>query len=1289
MYLSDSTLHSAIDGISRTLGIYVEVEGAEYAPASIIRLEWENECIDGSNFTIGGTLSNRIELEIYHDESILVGDQIKPSVEIEVEGEMIRIPLGIFYVDSVSVNKEITTLTAYDAMISLDKEYIPSANHTSLRALASDVCQQAGILMKGDIEDIPIARSLEGYSYRETLGFIASFHAGNMVVDRDGQFKIKTYEVVDRTIPNHAYFSFDQKDTYRVSAVMCNFGSIGIGRGDDTAQCVTFENPYVTEEHIDRIYLKLKDLTFVAGTLKYRGDMNLDAGDLFTLTDANGQDHLLLCGQNQLTFTGGLTGTLNSIGEGQGANQYVEYKFKNKKSITQLTVEMGKIQAEVSGVEKKLENDYSTTEETKSLVTQTATEISSTVSKKEIQNVQVGGTNLLTGTKTLTGASLSGQIVDDKHKGCNIIHEDNNNGSGYKDVIAYSGLTLEPSTEYTLSFWAQGRQFITSYLYPDAVEFGYHHNFENRTTNMADGSINTDLEERTWKRYAITWKTRSDVSGTKNIIVGRIHGGVHNGCCYISAPKFEKGNKPTDWNESPLEYSTTTEMNSAIQQKADSITSTVSAYRTGVANLLLNSSEGKQLNNPSSGYHEMSYGVIEDLVYTIFHQPRTFCLSFTVGYTGSFATAPFDTVFFDRSRVLRWTTNDIQKIERVGDNAYRYYMKPLTCGVGFEVSSVLRFIGEYGNGNGWFYDVMLTEGELHPSAYTPSNRDYSNKFSEIKQTTDSITSSVSNIQNGLTNENLLVGSFDYTPTTYWYQPSNTAISSSQILYDCKAWRTEVDWGGIKVNLKYLLDRGVFEVGKPCTFSMYARTTSGTCKMGAYMHHWYQGDYVVTTQWKQFSFTFTPNQSWIDEITDTNTMRFEPYELSGKGIRFYGACYKLERGTIATPWATNSSDVSLIKQQADSITSTVSSNYTTLNNKFGNYPTTTEMNSAIQQKADSITSTVNMTKMAGIELLPQGYIRNSKSGYHVRTGGDFYVNQWGLFTGSASWVSTDFIAIDPQLPLEYFYYMQNTGGYDPLTYLGFEQYDWNKQEIGVNAATIYVVNEKFTGYKYKRDIIPENSFDPNTKYIKLRWLTNWDDSGVQESYMHQISLKQLQNMNASTQIAQMADKIETKVDVNGVKSTIQQNPESVRIGFNAISDYFDLNSTRLKVGHSDGSYTRIGQDGILYYDAYANWKYHSLMYQGWLGAIEGTSWSRTITLPNSFRGKVFSVIVTVNMVNPVNTHDVVKHYQVTVPHNTVNYNNGTFVINMSALAYWVPGQGHATAIQTDVSWIAIA
>ena len=844
-------------------------------------------------------------------------------------------------------------------------------------------------------------------------------------------------------------------------------------------------------------------------------------------------------------------------------------------------LEVADVYAKKSTV-KDLENDiatnYATTEVMNSAITQNATEIALAVTKLETQKVQVGGTNLLTGTKTLTGAALSGQIVDDKHKGCNIIHEDNNNGSGYKDVISYSGIILEPSTEYTLSFWAQGRGFITSYLYADVVESGYHHNFENRTTNKGDGSINTHLEERTWKRYAITWKTKPNISGEKGLIVGRLNAGIPNGCCYISAPKFEKGNKPTDWSESPLEYSTTTEMNSAIQQKADEI------------NL-----------------------------------------------------------------------------------------------------------------------------------------------------------SVSNIQNGLTNENLLVGSFDYTPDTYWYQPSNTGISSSKILYDCKVWRTDFDWGGIKVNLKYLLDRGVFEVGKPYTFSMYACTSHGTCKMGAYMHHWYQGDYVVTTQWKQFSFTFTPNQSWIDEITDTNTRRFEPYEIDGTDIRFYGACYKLERGTIATPWATNSSDVSLIKQQADSITSTVNSNYTTLDNKFNNYPTTSQMNSAITQKADSITSTVSsnyntlndkfnnypttsqmnsaITQKANeITSTVRAYktgvanlllnssegkgLNNPSSGYHdihFYLCGDFnniYFHETRYFclsftvgyTGSfinapfhsitfqntweTRWLLDDIQKIERVGDNAYRYYMKPLRcdrGFvtaDKLTFIG-EHGDGNGWFYNV------MLTE---GEMHPSAYTPSNN-DYSNKFSEIKQTTDGITSTVS-------SLGNRMGTAEST-ITQHSNQIATKVDVNGVKSTIQQNPESVRIGFNSISDYFDLNSTRLKVGHSDGGYTRIGQDGILYQAANGSQnRYHCLMKQGWLGQISGTSWSRTITLPSEFKGKPFSVIISVTEVNAVNTHDVIKHFKATVPHDTVDYTNGTFVINMSALAYYVPGQQSASAIQTDVSWIAI-
>lgn len=614
-------------------------------------------------------------------------------------------------------------------------------------------------------------------------------------------------------------------------------------------------------------------------------------------------------------------------------------------------------------------------------------------------------------------------------------------------------------------------------------------------------------------------------------------------------------------NNLATNYTTTEAMNSAIEMNAERVALSVSEARIkdiklGGANLLLNSDVKKQLDVSESGaYNHISYQLVDEYSGLTLNSDRTFVLSFITDRIDNLDLEGWDSIGLDDGWYHRWLREDLDKLIYIKDQTFKFVMKPKTIPNGTRLADKLTFISENGYGGSIIYNAMLVEGDT-AFDWQPAYSDIKTKMSQIEVKADEINSSVSNIRNGLTNENLLVGSFDYTPTTYWYQPSNTGFVSDQKLYDCKVWYTETDWGGMKVNLKYLLDRGVFEVGKPCTFSMYARTSSGTCKLGAYMHYWFQNDYTVTTQWTQFSFTFTPTQSWINEITDTNTMRFEPYELSNTGIRFYGACYKLERGTIATPWATNSSDVSLVKQHADSIASTVSSNYTTLNDKFSNYPSKSEMNSAIIQKANEITSTVEVS------------------------------------------IST----VDGKV---------------------------NK---------------------------------------------------------------------AQTQIDQQATQISSKVDVNGVKSTISQSASEVLIAFNNAGDWAGtsgnpgrilFNASGIHSKAPDGSYSTIGKGQMTHYIAGSFRKYHSLMLQGWLGDITGTEWSRTVQLPQEFRGKVFSVMVAVNACIAVNTHDVIKHYRITVPHETVNYDKGTFVINMSALAYWVPGQASATEIKTDVSWLAIA
>ena len=387
---------------------------------------------------------------------------------------------------------------------------------------------------------------------------------------------------------------------------------------------------------------------------------------------------------------------------------------------------------------------------------------------------------------------------------------------------------------------------------------------------------------------------------------------------------------------------------------------------------------------------------------------------------------------------------------------------------------------------------------------------------------------------------------------------------------------------------------------------------------------------------------------------------------------------------------------LIEAKAGEISLSVAK--TEINETLKNYPTTSAMNSAITQKANEITSTVELTKRAGVELLPQSLKINSTSGFFAIRG-SLKCDYWGLFTGERSWWRSEAIQVDTSQPFYYRFEYECNEGYSPQIYIGLEQWRTPSESMGENDRTVYVVaGTKTTGWQCAEGTIDASNFESDTRYIRLRVLVNWDNSPMARFTIFNMSLKQLRDMNSSTQIAQMSDKIESKVDVNGVKSTITQSASEVLVAFNNAGDWdgtsgnsgrilFNANGIHSKA--PDGSYSTLGRGEMTHYIAGSFRKYHSLMLQGWLGDITGTQWSRTVQLPQEFRGKVFSVMVAVNACVAVNTHDVIKHYRITVPHETVNYDNGTFVINMSALAYWVPGQGSATAITTDVSWLAIA
>lgn len=68
-------------------------------------------------------------------------------------------------------------------------------------------------------------------------------------------------------------------------------------------------------------------------------------------------------------------------------------------------------------------------------------------------------------------------------------------------------------------------------------------------------------------------------------------------------------------------------------------------------------------------------------------------------------------------------------------------------------------------------------------------------------------------------------------------------------------------------------------------------------------------------------------------------------------------------------------------------------------------------------------------------------------------------------------------------------------------------------------------------------------------------------------------------SANTAITQTADKIASKVDSNGVKSIIEQSSDSVKVGFNGITNAIVMSQTGIRMNSSAGAYTQFSSNGM--------------------------------------------------------------------------------------------------------------
>lgn len=191
---------------------------------------------------------------------------------------------------------------------------------------------------------------------------------------------------------------------------------------------------------------------------------------------------------------------------------------------------------------------------TKTVITYTDNSTSTSYSVGSTpEGIQVGGTNLYTGTKDFTGSAWANydknavyHIVDSKYKDFTVIKKSSLWGGIYQPINTING------DIYTLSFYAKGDlgTKFTLVASNKAVTEGVYNGISviggNFTVNNDWWGVSDDATE--WKRYWAAIKISVDgaiLSARPELSTNSV------GTVYICGLKLEKGNTPTDWTPAP------------------------------------------------------------------------------------------------------------------------------------------------------------------------------------------------------------------------------------------------------------------------------------------------------------------------------------------------------------------------------------------------------------------------------------------------------------------------------------------------------------------------------------------------------------------------------------------------------------------------------------------------------------------------------------------------------------------------------------------------------------------
>lgn len=346
--------NQALKADNRRFETRIKINGKLHTKKDINSWTYTGGSISGETFQIGSAFSNSIKIEFcsiiedikeldeitleigvatydadYHYENIppeKVGEarvgyakliHYKPTVYEYV-------PMGTFYVTKSDPdrNGKKTTVEARDSFVFLENLYVSELSYPAkIRDVALEIANKSGSVINETnfsmISSSMIAKPI-GYTYRQAMGLIAQFQAGYVRFNRLNQLEVMQLVDPEFSISPAEYFQrglVKNELMYQIGGISCTISvqkasgteQVTLKSGSNTGPQIVLENKVMTQDLLDSIYQKIKNINFYPFSLKWRGNPALETGDWLMLTDRDGIEFKTPNLSYTLNFKGGLT----------------------------------------------------------------------------------------------------------------------------------------------------------------------------------------------------------------------------------------------------------------------------------------------------------------------------------------------------------------------------------------------------------------------------------------------------------------------------------------------------------------------------------------------------------------------------------------------------------------------------------------------------------------------------------------------------------------------------------------------------------------------------------------------------------------------------------------------------------------------------------------------------------------------------------------------------------------------------------------------------------------------